>query len=68
MPVLSRRLAGLGPSPVTDAETERYQVFAAVVALLGAISRSEPVVLVLDDLQWADQGRLQLPPSPGRGG
>ena len=34
VPALSSRLPGLGPSTATDADTERYQVFAAVVGLL----------------------------------
>ena len=34
VPALSSRLPGLGPSTATDADTERYQLFAAVVGLL----------------------------------
>jgi tetratricopeptide (TPR) repeat protein len=59
-PVLSSRLPGVQPSTSTDPGTERYQVFAAVVGLLVMVSRSKPVVLVLDDLQWADRASLQL--------
>ena len=60
VPALSSRLPGLGPSTATDADTERYQVFAAVVGLLVMVSQQQPVVLVLDDLQWADRASLQL--------
>jgi DNA-binding SARP family transcriptional activator/tetratricopeptide (TPR) repeat protein len=60
VPALSSRLPGLGPSTATDADTERYQLFAAVVGLLAMTSRAHPILLVLDDLQWADRASLQL--------
>ena len=60
VPALATRLPGLAPSKTTDADTERYQLFAAVVGLLVLVSRQQPVVVVLDDLQWADEASLQL--------
>ena len=60
VPALSRRLPGLPPSTATDADTERYQLFAAVVGLLVMASEQQPVVVVLEDLQWADKASLQL--------
>lgn len=54
---------GPGSAPVRvagDSDSERYQLFAAVVDLLTLISERQPVVLVLDDLQWADKASLQL--------
>ena len=48
------------PSKATDPDSERYLLFAAAVGLLTAVSQHEPVVLVLDDLQWADSGSLAL--------
>jgi len=44
----------------TGAETERYRVFEAVPALVRSISAEAPVLLVLDDLHWADRPTLQL--------
>ncbi|MGI8762505.1 MAG: ATP-binding protein, partial [Ilumatobacteraceae bacterium] len=60
VPALSSRLPGLPPSKATDADTECYQLFAAVVGLLAVVSQHQPVVVVLDDLQWADKASLQL--------
>jgi class 3 adenylate cyclase/tetratricopeptide (TPR) repeat protein len=60
IPALSSRLPGLPPSKATDTDTERYLLFAAVVGLLVMVSQDQSVVLVLDDLQWADKASLQL--------
>ena len=59
-PALSSRLPGLDPSKATEADTERYQLFAAVVGLLVMVSHDQPIVIALDDLQWADDASLQL--------
>ena len=59
-PALASRIPDLPESKATDAESERYLLFAAVVGLMTQISNDQPVVLVLDDLQWADRGSLQL--------
>jgi class 3 adenylate cyclase/tetratricopeptide (TPR) repeat protein len=60
VPALASRLPDLPPSKAMDADTERYLLFAAVIGLLVMVSQQQPVVLVLDDLQWADKASLQL--------
>ncbi|HSS62508.1 MAG TPA: BTAD domain-containing putative transcriptional regulator [Candidatus Limnocylindrales bacterium] len=45
---------------VHDQETMRYQVFEAVVSVIVASSVDTPLLVVLDDLQWADQPTLLL--------
>ena len=60
VPALASRLPGLPPSKATDSDSERFLLFAAVVGLLVMVSQHQPVVLVLDDLQWADKASLQL--------
>ena len=60
VPELRRRAPEL-PSPIdSEPETERYRLFEAVVGLLTEISTTAPVLLVLDDLQWADRPTLLL--------
>jgi len=60
IPALNSRIPDLPPSKATDSDTERFLLFAAVVGLLTMASEHQPVVLVLDDLQWADKGSLLL--------
>jgi class 3 adenylate cyclase len=60
VPALASRIRELPPSKATDSDTERFLLFAAVVGLLGTMAKEQPVILVLDDLQWADKGSLLL--------
>ena len=60
-PDLAVRLSGQLPPPLrSDPETERYRLFEAVTAWLAAASADHPVLLVLDDLQWATKPTLLL--------
>jgi len=59
-PELAERLRGLAPPLRSDPETERYRLFEAVAAWLAAASTNQPVLLVLDDLQWATKPTLLL--------
>jgi class 3 adenylate cyclase len=60
IPGLTDVLPDLVKPTHADAETERYALFDAAVALLGVASASAPVVLVLDDLHWAAKSTLLL--------
>jgi tetratricopeptide (TPR) repeat protein len=60
VPELSHRVPELPPPPSGEPGTERYRLFEAVVGLLAEISSSSPVLLVLDDLHWADRPSLLL--------
>jgi DNA-binding SARP family transcriptional activator/tetratricopeptide (TPR) repeat protein len=60
IPDLRRRVPELAPAANDELETERYRLFEAVVGLLAEISRTAPVLLVLDDLHWADRPTLLL--------
>ena len=43
-----------------EADAQRFRFFDAVAALIGEIGAEVPVVLVFDDLHWADRPTLQL--------
>jgi DNA-binding SARP family transcriptional activator len=43
-----------------ETDPARIRLFDAVAALLGVIGEGAPLVVVLDDLQWADRPTLQL--------
>jgi class 3 adenylate cyclase len=61
LPGLSDRLALGGQGEDEDGpETGRYRMFEAINALLSRLSITTPVLLVLDDLQWAAKPTLLL--------
>ncbi len=60
VPDLTDRLPGLPPPLRSDPETERYRLFDAVAAWVAATSADVPLLLVLDDLQWATRPTLLL--------
>ena len=46
--------------PAPDDEHGRFRLFDAVSGFLAEASRSRPIVVVLDDLHWADASSLDL--------
>lgn len=60
VPELTTRVEGLPEPRRADAETERFLLFDAVAGALALVARDAPVVLVLDDLHWADRPSLLL--------
>jgi class 3 adenylate cyclase len=57
---LAKRVAGVPAPQQADSETERYLLFEAVAGLLQAACDHGPVLLVLDDLHWADSETVSL--------
>ncbi len=60
LPDVRRLFPDLPAVPRVDADADRHRLFEAIAALLASATTEGPVVIVLDDLQWADAGSLQL--------
>ncbi len=60
VPEIKQKLAVFPESPSLDPEMERDRLFEAVTQFITNISRTAPLIVVLDDLQWADKSSLQL--------
>jgi class 3 adenylate cyclase len=60
VPAIRERLPDLGePAPLAP-EEERFRLLDAVSQLLIAVSARTPLVIVLDDLHWADRGTIAM--------
>ena len=53
-------LAGLATGRRTAIQHERYRSHRAVCVLLETLAQTQPVVLVLDDVHWADPASVEL--------
>jgi len=60
IPELAARVSDLPATPPVSPEGQRYRLFEAVSALLAIASRTRPVLLLFDDLHWADKATLLL--------
>jgi class 3 adenylate cyclase len=60
VPALGDRVPELASPRESDPETERYLLYAAAAGLLAGAGEQEPLLLILDDLQWADGPTLSL--------
>ena len=54
------RLPDLPPATQLEPEQARFRLFDSIAAFLKTASLRQPLVLVLDDLHWADQPSLAL--------
>ena len=57
---IRRRLPDVPPAAHRDGEEERYRLFESVTSFLLNASKSQPLVLVLEDLHWADTPSVHL--------
>ena len=61
VPELRDRIPGImDPPPLDDPDEMRFRLFDSVASFLKSASHHQPLVLILDDLQWADRPTLLL--------
>lgn len=59
-PALAVRVPGTPSMQGGDPDSERFRLFSAVVGLLSLVAERSGLLMVLDDLHWADKASLQL--------
>jgi class 3 adenylate cyclase len=60
VPGLDRKITAVAPPASADPEAERHRLFTAVRSLFAATAELAPVLIILDDLHWADRPTLLL--------
>jgi predicted ATPase/DNA-binding winged helix-turn-helix (wHTH) protein len=60
VPNLTARLPELDSGAVVDPESERFRLFQAVDRLFSSAAKHTPLLILLDDLHWADKSSLLL--------
>ncbi len=59
-PMLHEKLEGIAEPVSLDKEEERFRLFDAVTQFFVSVSRRAPLLVILDDLHWADRGTVAL--------
>ena len=54
LPELTTRFDGLEKPPVLNQDEAHFRLFFSITNFLKSVSHRQPLVLVLDDLHWAD--------------
>jgi len=57
---IDAKLPGLPPPPALEPEQARFRLFDSITTFFKNSAQSQPLVLVLDDLHWADEPSLLL--------
>ncbi|MCW5637929.1 MAG: AAA family ATPase [Rubrivivax sp.] len=61
LPEIGQRLPGLAPpAPTPDAQQQRFRLFDAIAGFFRRAAAAEPLLLIIDNLHWADASSLRL--------
>lgn len=60
VPELLERFPEIQPPPTVEPDQARFRLFDSLATFLKAASQSQPLVIVLDNLHWADKPSLLL--------
>ena len=60
IPAVKEFVANLEPPPPEDPESARFRLGQAITTTLRRLARHRPLVVVLDDLHWADPASLDV--------
>jgi class 3 adenylate cyclase/tetratricopeptide (TPR) repeat protein len=60
VPEVRERLGDVSEAPALDSDEARFRLFDSIATFLVGASRSRPLVVILDDLHWADEPSLLL--------
>jgi len=60
IPEIHDKITDLKPSPNLEPEAARFRLFDSISTFLKNAAQSQPLMLVLDDLHWADKPSLLL--------
>ena len=57
---VAQRLPDVTPSPALTDQADRFRLFDSITTFLKSAATRQPLVLMLDDLHWADESSLLL--------
>jgi len=60
VPSLRQKVRGMAAAHEVAADKVREQLFKAIYGLLTGVQANKPMLIVLDDLQWADEATVML--------
>jgi predicted ATPase len=60
VPELAARLPEMSEPPQLDPEQARFRLFDAVASFIWRVAARRPLMIVLDDLHWADESSMRL--------